>query len=86
MRSDYHGGIFGHFGALKGAPVVMDGWCTTPGKGPGRTNQEDCADDRFQVKVTLFPYKKACKARSGYLVGIFGHVGALKGSHGVIDE
>ena len=24
--------------------MVMDGWCTTPGEGPGRTNQEDCAD------------------------------------------
>ena len=55
MRSDYHGGIFGHFGALLGAPVVMYGWCTTPGQGPGRTNQEDRAGDRFQV--TSFPRK-----------------------------
>ena len=63
----------------------MDGWFTTPGEGLGRTNQEDLAGDRFQVIITLIPYEKACKARSGHLDGIFGNFRAPKGSPGVMD-
>ena len=35
--------------------------------------------------VPLFPYEKACKARSCYLDGFFGHFWALKMNPGVMD-
>ena len=31
VRSGHLGDLFGHFGAMMGAPRVMDGACTTPG-------------------------------------------------------
>ena len=61
MRSRYLGGIFGPFGALRGAPGVMEGQRTTPGRARGRTNQDDLTGDRFQAIVSLFVDEK-CKA------------------------
>ena len=66
-RSGYLGGIFGQFGALRGAPAVTDGWFTIPGERRGKTNQRDFTGDRFQVIVPLFTYKNSGSARSGYL-------------------
>ena len=57
MRSGYLGGIFGPFGAIRGAPGVTDELCTIPKGGRGRTNQGDVTDDRFQVIVPLFTYE-----------------------------
>ena len=55
MRSGYLGGIFGRFGALRGAPGMMDdGWVMYhPGGGLGRINQ----GDRYQMIVLLFTYE-----------------------------
>ena len=57
MRSGYLSGIFGHFGALRGAPGVTDGRFTIPRGGQGRTNQWDLTGDRFQVIAPLFTYE-----------------------------
>ena len=57
MKSGYLGGIFGRFGALRGALWVMDGRCATPGGGWGKKNWKDLADDRFWVTVLLFTYE-----------------------------
>ena len=59
VRSGYLGGTFGRFGALRGAPGMMDGQCSTPGGEGGETNQKDLAGDRFQVTVPLFTYENA---------------------------
>ena len=42
--------------------------------------------DGFKGAVPLFTYKKDGEAKSGYLDGIFGGFGDLRGSPGVIDE
>ena len=85
MRSGYLGGIFGCFGALKGAPGVRDGSCTTPGGGQGRTTQKDLTGDRLQVIVPFFTHENGGQVRSGHLGGVFGHFGALRGAPGVRD-
>ena len=52
------GGIFGRFGALRGARGVTDGWYVTPGGWWGRTNQKDLVFDDFKGAVPLFTYEK----------------------------
>ena len=55
-------------------------------RGQGRTNQWDLTGDRFQVIAPLFTYENGCLVRSGYLDGIFGRFGALRGAPGVTDR
>ena len=85
MRSCYVGGIFVQFGALRGAPGVMYGRYTIPGGEGGGRNQKDLTGDRFQVIVPLFTHEDGGQVRSGYLGGVFGHFGALRGAPGVRD-
>ena len=51
----------------------------------GRTNQGDLTGDRFQVIVPHFTYENTGYVRSGYLGGVFGHFGALRGAPGMRD-
>ena len=51
----------------------------------GRTNQNDLTFDGFKGAVSLFTYEKDGYGKSGYLGGIFGRFGALRGAPGVTD-
>ena len=57
-KSGYLDGIFGCFGALRGAPGVTDGWCAPPGGCWGRMNPKDLTIDGFKGAVPLFTYEK----------------------------
>ena len=48
-------------------------------------NQGDLTGDRFQVIDPLCTYENGGYVRSGYLGGIFGCFGALRGPPGVMD-
>ena len=54
MKRRHLGGIFGHFGALKAAPGLMNGLFTTTEENSYRKNQMDFTGDTFQVTVPLF--------------------------------
>ena len=43
---------------------------------------KDLTFDGFKGAVSLFAYKKVGQANSGYLGGVFGHLGALGGPLG----
>ena len=68
MRSGYLDGILVAFGALRGAPGLIDGWCTILGEGWSRKIHRDFIGDRFQVIVPLFTYQNGNEARSGYVI------------------
>ena len=59
MSSGYLVGISGRVEALREAPGVKDGSCTTLGGGWGRMNQRDLTGDIFLVIVPLLTYESS---------------------------
>ena len=69
----------------EGASGVTDGWCITPEGEWGGKNHSNFTGDRFQVIVPLFTCENGGLLRFGYLGGILGQFGALRGAPEVTE-